>query len=243
VLPDREVNFEGQIREAASSVFLLGREYDPTIPSLTQIAAHQTGKPWVVWTSPEVATGTARALGLARSLEQFESASKTFLNDTIGPTKLKEEVLALLKPTTAPPEADRSKPHVYIVYNPRDKNERANAGLVLLSDYKDLIHFDEYDDPALHTARMMKSDGVLLVWGSADVEWYAQEFTGMMHVAPSARARGVCLFEPAESKAIAVRESRQLYSDLFITEQFGPFDATRLDAFFRPLLHRDSAAR
>jgi len=242
VLPDREVNLEGQVREAALSVFLLGGQYDQETLNYAQIAADQIEKPWLVWASPSAKlNGSAKALGLIRSLEQMKAVNKTFLNDAIGPTRMKEEVLALLKPAIRDQKRVNGKPRVYVVYNARDTNDRANAGLILLSAYGKVIDFEEPDDPAQHTARIMECDGVLLVWGSADSSWYTQEFTGMMHGARIVASRGVCLFEPKALKEGPLHDSRDLYSNLFVSEQYGRFDAGQLDAFFGPILRRSQA--
>lgn len=238
ILPDRNVNLDEQLRGAALSVFLLGAEYDEGAKPLTDIA-HETGKPWVVWSSPAAEERpTPKQSGLCLLLEQRESARKTYLNADKPPGKLKEEILGLLRPDPRALPEGNGKPRVYLVYNARDRTDMRNAGLISIHFDKD-VHFELPNDPTMHAKRLSGCDGVLLVWGNTDEAWCAQEFAEMVQSPRERPARhGLCLFDPSESKASAVSELRKGFADLFISEQFGRFDPARLTTFFEPLLRR-----
>jgi hypothetical protein len=238
ILPDRNVNLPDQVREASLSVFLLGQDYDERARELVDLSAGRKDMPWVVWASPaSEQTGVAEQSGFCAYLEQLDSASKTFLNSGILPAKLKEEVLCLLRPDPRVLPATEGKPRVYLVYNSRDRAEVKNAGLISFHFRKD-VHFEHPDDPAQHTLRLSRSDGVLLVWGSADEDWCSREFAEMIQTSRRTGARGLCLFDPPSSKTAAVQQIRQGFGDLYIGEEFGRFDPARLTTFFTPLLRR-----
>lgn len=235
ILPDRTVNLPEQLRAASMSVFLLGPEYDDGVSELADIAAAQPDKPWVVWCSPTVEQKAgAEQIGLCAYIEELDAPAKTYLNPSILPAKLKEEILALARPPARPlPETD-GKPRVYLVYNTRDRSEVKNAGLISFHFRKE-IHFDHPDDPAQHTLRLARSDGVLLVWGSADEDWCSREFQEMVQSSRRASRHGLCLFDPVEPKAAAVQHIREGFRELYIGEQFGKFNPARLQTFFAQL--------
>jgi hypothetical protein len=126
---------------------------------------------------------------------------------------------------------------VYLIYNARDVTERKNAGLISYN-FRRQFHFEHPDDPAQHTQRLQRSDGVLLVWGTADEEWCSREFLEIIQATRRPDASGLCLFDPPETKTTAVREIRKSFADLYIGEQFGKFDPARLDGFFTSLQRR-----
>jgi hypothetical protein len=236
ILPDREVNLHDQLRNASMSVFLLGRDWDEASAELTDIAASQRDKPWVVWCSPTMDVAAAPdQVGFAAHIEQLNSSTKTFLNADIVPAKLKEEVLALLRPARHQAPGANGKPSVYLVYNARDRGEFRNAAQISYSFRKE-VQFTHPDDPAQHTLRLAHSDGVLLVWGNATEDWCSREFEEMMQVSQGTRARGLCLFDPADTKGDAVTQIREIVPDLHIAEQFGDFNPARLTGFFDSLL-------
>jgi hypothetical protein len=238
LLPDRTVNLSDQLREAAVSVFLLGLDYDERAGELADIAASQKDKPWVVWCASTVEQGAgANQVGLSAYLEQLDSANKTYLNAGISSAKLKEEVLSLLRPDSRALPETQGKPQVYLVYNSRDRTEVKNAGLISFHFRKE-FHFEHPDDPAQHTVRLSRSDGVLLVWGSAGEDWCSREFAEMIQASRRAEGKGLCLFDPAETKTAAVQTIRDAFHDLYVGEQFGKFDPARLQTFFSPLLRR-----
>jgi TIR domain len=239
LLPDRLVSLPEQLREATLSVFLLGDAYDETVDALTK-AASMDGKPWLVWCSPASQDAVPEQLGLLRHLEQLDSLNKTFLNATITPSKLKEEVLALLRPATLATHSASEKPRVYLVYNLREREDKVNAGQIIYH-FKNEFHFELADDPAQHTERLAGSDGVLLVWGNTEEEWSATEFESMIQVSRRARARGLCLFDPKEEKFPTVDLIRRGATDIHIVEEFGKFDPSRLDPFFDPIRRKSVA--
>jgi hypothetical protein len=238
ILPDRNVNLADQLREASLSVFLLGTEYDDAAKQLTDIAATRKDRPWVVWTSPAAEqTAAADQSGFCAYLEQLDSASKTYLNAAIMPAKLKEEVLALLRPDPLALPETQGKPRVYLVYNSRDRAEVKNAGLISFH-FRNDVHFEHPDDPAQHTNRLSRSDGVLLVWGNADEDWCSREFAEIVQTSRENHSRGLCLFDPVDTKRATVQQIRTDYKDLYVGEEFGRFDPARLATFFDPLLRR-----
>jgi hypothetical protein len=238
VLPDRRVNLGDQLRQSALAVFLLGETYDETTGELVDIAAGQQGNPWVAWCAPSVNNAEATQIGLCAHVEQIESAAKIFLNAGTLPAKLKEEVLAVLSPPARSPSVTGGKPSVYLVYNARDVAERRNAGLISFT-FRREFHFDHPDDPALHTRRLTNSDGVLLVWGQADEDWCSREFLEIVQASRREEVRGLCLFDPRESKDAAVAEIRRTFGDdVIVAEQFGRFEPSRLETFFAPIRRR-----
>lgn len=242
ILPDRKVNLAGQLREASLSVFLLGEAYNEQAQELAEIASQQE-KPWVVWCSPAATqNGSEEQIGFSKYLDQLDSASKTYLNESIAPGKLTEEILSALRSRTSPPPAVARKPRVYLIYNSRDATEKGNAGLIVFH-YRKAIDFDLPDDPGQHTRRLMGSDGVLLVWGNADEKWCSREFAEMVQAASPGGAKGLCLFDPQETKAGLPQQIRAAFSDLYVAEQFGKFDPARLETFFNPILRRARAAQ
>jgi len=235
ILPDRQLNLAGQLREAAMSVFLLGEHEDAKAPNLTEIASKQA-KPWIVWCSPAAARSASVAQsGFVKALEQLDAPSKTYLDDHISVPKLKEQVLATLRPDShALPPGD-GKARVYVVFDPQNREETANAGLIHFH-YRGEFHFEFSNDPREHDQRLSQSDGVLLVWGSADENWCSHEFEEMVRISRSAKAQGLCLFQPEESKIAVVEQIRSKFRELHIAEQFGPrFDPNRLSPFFARL--------
>ncbi len=240
ILPDRTVNLPEQLQEASLSVFLLGSDYDERARELADLSTQRKDMPWIVWCSPAAdQTSAADQIGFCAYLEQLDAGSKTFLNAATVPAKLKEEVLCLLRPDAQVLPETKGKPRVYLVYNARDRAEVKNAGLISFH-FRNDVHFEHPDDPAQHTVRLSRSDGVLLVWGSADEDWCSREFAEMIQTSVRSRARGLCLFDPVESKTAAVEQIRTGFGDLFIGDQFGRFDPSRLTTFFNPLLRRST---
>lgn len=242
VLPDRNVSLQGQLRESALSVFLLGEQYDEVAAQLVDIAASDAGKPWVVWCSPTIDRAAADQVGFSAHVEQLEAPTKTYLSPRTLTAKLKEEVLGLLRPGAQARTPSDGKPRVYLVYNARDLNERKNAGLISYS-FRREFHFDHPDDPAQHSKRLTGSDGVLLIWGNADQEWCEREFLEIVQTARDRDARGLCVFDPKETKLQALDEIRRSFGEqgrFFISEEYGKFDPARLESFFSALRRRAS---
>src|SRR5258708_2791225 len=244
VLPESMVSFPDDLREASLSVFLLGDSYDETAAELAEIASG-LAKPWVVWRSPaaEQKAG-AKQIGFCLHLEQLDSATKTYLNASITPVKLKEEVLALLRPDPRALPAIPGKPRVYLIYNSRDRAETGNAGQIAFH-YRKEFHFDHPDDPGQHTLRLTGSDGVLLIWGNAGEDWCAREFEALIQAPRRAHAKGLCLFDPKETKTAVLDQIRgsERLRDLCVSEQFGKFAPARLKTCFNPIRRRSQAGQ
>ncbi len=240
ILPERKTNVESQLREAAISVFLLGERYDETARALIEVAS-LLGKRWVVWRAPEARqSADLKQRAFCKQVEQDDSPQKVFLNETINPIKLKEEVFALLRPNgRAKPSS--GKPNVFLIYNLKDATEQDNAGAILLNYYKE-FEFATPEDPSQRTARLRDSDGVLLIWGNADEDWWRGEFQAVVQTA-RAKSRGLCLFDPQSGKTEIVQLLRERLTDFSIAEEFGKFDPARLEGFFDPIRQRWQEAR
>lgn len=244
ILPESMVSFPDEMRESSLSVFLLGGSYDETAAELTEIASGQ-GKPWVLWRSPAAEQKAApEQFGFCRYLEQLDSDKKTYLNASITPAKLKEEVLALLRPDPRALPTIPGKPRVYLIYNSRDRAEAGNAGLIAFH-YRKEFHFDHPDDPGQHTLRLTGSDGVLLIWGNAGEDWCAREFEALIQSPRRADAKGLCLFDPKETKTAVLAQIRRSENlrELYVAEQFGRFEPARLETFFNPIRRRSQTGQ
>jgi hypothetical protein len=227
LLPDRQVNLDDQLREASLSVFMLGNIYDESVDKLSRTAS-RGGKPWVVWCSPATQDAAPEQIGFSKDLEQLDSETKTFLNETVTPSKLVEEVLAL-PPTAQMVTAPSGLRRVYLVYSPRIREDKESAGQITYH-YRNQFHFDLPDDPAQHTSRLEGSDGVLLVWGKSDEDWCAPEFEKMMRV--SQRARGLCLFDPENTKTSVAGMLSASPVKVHVVQEYGRFNPGKLQSFF-----------
>ena len=235
LLPDRQTNLPGQLREAALSVFLLGKSYNESARELADLASKQD-KPWVVWSPPEAnANRAVEQEGFCKYIEQLDSERKTYLSSNIAPLKIKEEILGLLRPRSKRHATKQGKPRVYLIYNWREQSERGNAGLIVLH-YRSEFVFELPDDPIEHSSKLAHSDGVLLIWGKADEKWCSQEFAEMVQIAKRAGSKGLCVFDPEDPKKNTLAQIREKFNDLHIAEEFGAkFEPARLEGFFRPL--------
>jgi hypothetical protein len=234
VLPDRFVNLADQLREASLAVFLLGERYDRSVKELADAAARQD-KPWVAWCSPSAArTEVPEQMVLLEYVEKLVSPKKTYLDASVSVCKLKEEVRSLLNPDPRAMPDLGGKRRVYLIYKSGDRAEKMNAGRIAI-EFDPEFHFDHPDDPAKHTARLTGSDGVLLLWGSAEEKWASGEFAAIVNSARNVRARGLCVFDPKEAKSAILEEIREKARDVHIAEEFGNFDPGRLHGFFNSL--------
>jgi hypothetical protein len=236
ILPEDELDPAPHVDRSDLGVLLLGARYDETTRLLVT-ALRNRDKPFVIWPSPVLeTTGELEQRGFFQDILQIESGRKTLLSATITPEKLKQEVFALLKPGARIPSASGGKPRVYLVYDPRRNSEINHAGKIAYH-YKDEFHFEHSDNPRRHSSCLTQSEGVLLVWGDAGEEWCAAEFEQMIRLSYGLRSRGLCLFDPKESKSLLAEHIRNKYSDppIHVAEQFGPFDPARLEPFFNPI--------
>ena len=85
-----------------------------------------------------------------------------------------------------------------------------------------------------HRKALRNSDGVLLLWGTADPEWYAETFADMSKLANRAISRGVCLFDPKQNKSETLRTLQRLPA-IHTIPQFDGFDPVKLESFLEPL--------
>lgn len=234
VLPEDELDPTRHVPRCELGVLLLGQGFDETTRRLADEFA-KLEKPFVVWPSPAVENaGDFKQRGFIKYLDGLEFGRKTLLAASITPEKLKEELFARLNPRAKLPPPAESKPRVYLIYDDRRKSEKDNAGQIVFH-YHDEFHFEYSDNPRQHSNYLTQSDGVLLVWGEAGEEWCAEKFEQMVRLASQPRARGLCLFDPQESKLVLAEQVRMTLSAIHVTEQFGQFDPARLEPFFAPL--------
>ncbi len=59
----------------------------------------------------------------------------------------------------------------------------------------------------------------------------------MIRLSRSPRARGLCLFDPKQSKSLLAQQIRSAQASLpiHVAEQFGPFEPSRMEPFFEPI--------
>jgi len=235
VLPGNELDPFPSLTRSDLAVLLLGPQYDQSKTTeriVAQLA--QLDIPFIIWPSPALETdGEVAQRGFFQSLIQLESPKKTLLRSAITPEKLKEEVLAILNPRAKIPPPAASKPRVYVVYDSAKASEKNNVGKIVYQ-YKDDFQFDLSENPRQHTLSLTQSDGVLLVWGEANEDWCAAEFEQMVRLATNPKPRGICLFDPQRSKVALAEQIRNSHS-VFVAEEFGAFDAARLEPFFAPI--------
>jgi hypothetical protein len=243
ILPGNELDPLPSLNRSELAVLLLGPQYDQS--QVTERIAKQLSqidKPFIIWPSPSLETdGEVAQRGFYQSLVDLESPRKTLLRAAITPEKLKEEVFAILNPHAkiAPPVA--GKPRIYLIYDCTVTSEKNNAGKIVFH-YKDDFQFDLSENPRQHTLSLTQSDGVLLVWGGANEEWCASEFEQMVRLATQPKSKGICLFDPQQSKAALAEQIRQ-GNVMCVVEEFGPFDVSRLEVFFAPIRHAKAASK
>lgn len=241
ILPEDELDPVPHVRRCDLAVLLLGAGYDETTRRIVD-AVTDLEKPFVVWPSPALEkSGTLEQRGFFQYLRQIECGRKTLLSPAITPEKLKQELFALLNPRAKISPAVGGKPRVYLIYDPRQNNEKNNAGKIAYH-YKDEFHFEHSGNPRQHNVCLTQSDGVLLVWGDAGEEWCATEFELMVRLSYQPKSKGLCLFDPMEAKIALAEQIRTEYSAIHVAEQFGSFDPVRLKPFFDPLRRSQSGA-
>jgi hypothetical protein len=109
-------------------------------------------------------------------------------------------VRILLNPDPNAPEDVGGKRQIYLIYNSEYVAEKKNAGRIAMF-FDSEFHFDHPDDPGRHTSRLTRSDGVLLLWGNQEEEWGTREFKAMVTSARNARAKGLGVLDPKETKS------------------------------------------
>lgn len=239
ILPDSELDSVTHVPRCELAVLLFGAAYDETMRRLLK-SIKDLEKSFVVWPSPALQnSGEPLQRGLFQDLLQFESGRKTVLTTGITADKLKQEVFARLNPSDNIAPAAGGKPRVYLIYDSRQNSEKDNAGLIAFH-YQDDFNFDYGNTPRQDNARLTQSEGVLLLWGRAREEWCAQEFDRMVRLASHSKSRGLCLFDPQESKIALTKQIRTVQPAIHVAEEFGPFDPTRLEPFFSPIRRTDS---
>jgi hypothetical protein len=237
IVPEDELDPVPHVNSSDLAVILLGARFDETVPRLVR-SLRDKDKPFVIWPSPALEkTGDLTQRGFFQDLVAMKYARRNLLSATIDPQKLKQEVLALLNPQAKiPPSGERGKPRIYLIYDSDRKSEIDHAGKIAYH-YRDDFHFEHSGNPRRHSSWLTQSEGVLLVWGDAAEDWCATEFEQMVRLSHIPRSRGLCLFDPKDSKTLLADRIRSNFPDppIHIAEQFGGFDPTRLEPFFTPL--------
>ena len=241
VLPEDELNPIRHVSGSELAVLLLGPTFDETSRRL--VAEVKTlEKSLLVWPSPSIEqNGDLTQRGFLKELTDVDYRKKTLLSPLITPEKLKQAVFEILNAQKKISLATGGKPRIYLIYDSERKSEVANAGQIVLN-YQNEFHFEPNDNPQKHTAYLTRSDGVLLVWGEATADWCGDEFNQMFRLASQPKSRGLCLFDPQQSKLALAEKIRALDSSIHVAEQFGPFDRARLEPFFAPIRNVQRAA-
>jgi hypothetical protein len=235
IVPDRRTSIREQLLSAHLSVFLLGSKYDEGVEDLMQLVADRNERPWVVWAAPEVLPRfVPEQLAFLEAVRAMKSSQRTELPYT--PQKLKEEVLAILKPDPAVRTSADEKARIYVVYNIGEQSEALNAGRIT-RHFRREFDFEYAKDRAAHTRLLSSSDGVLLVWGTADQRWCEREFAEIVQATSRGNvAKALCVFDPKGEKQEAIRQIREGRRDVHIVELFGPeFDPESIESFFAPI--------
>jgi hypothetical protein len=244
VLPEDYADPVSDLQKSSLSVFLLGSDSsgsDEDINSsmrelwkLTDTAKREN-KPWVVWKSSSAAGAQSPTeKGTFQTIERVVSPSKTFFDQTISLAKLKEYVLATLRPDTHVSRPSDGKPRVYVIYDPQS-DDGANAGIIPILSPESIL-FELYKDPTQHTKWLEQSDGVFLVWGTSGENWCSRQFEDMRRLGKTVKSRGICLFDPSEHKRDALEVIQKFDPAVHIAEQFGGgFDPLQLTTFFENL--------
>jgi hypothetical protein len=234
VLPEHEFDPAPDVRRCDLVVLLLGAGYDENAERLID-AATELRKRFLVWPSPALERrGELAQVGFLEAIRKSESAGKILLSPEITPEKLKQEVFAVLDPRATISPAPDGKPRVYLIYDSRQPGEKNHAAEIAYA-YRNEFHFDGSENPRQHTVSLTHSDGVLLVWGKADENWFAWEFDQMFRLSQRPKARGLCLFDPQESKIALAEKIRSADSAIHVAEAFGRLDPSRLEPFFEPI--------
>jgi hypothetical protein len=234
VLPEDALNPIPHVGNSALAILLLGPNYDKTARSLLD-EIRNCQKQFVVWPSP--ALEQSRDLNqrnFLKELNELNDSGKTLLSPFITPEQLKQNVFAALNLKAKIPPNPSGKPRIYLIYDSRQNSEADNAGKIAFQ-YRDDFHFDHNDNPRRHTGFLTQSDGVLLVWGNAAEDWCSEEFNQLYRLSSRSKSRGLCLFDPKESKLALAEQIRILDNTIHVAEQFGSFDKRRLEPFVAPL--------
>jgi len=64
----------------------------------------------------------------------------------------------------------------------------------------------------------------------------------MARLPKQAKSRGLCLFDPRESKIVLAEQVRTEYAAIHVAEQFGQFNPALLEPFFAPLRRAQGGA-
>ncbi len=246
VLPDEEVDLANQVRQAELSVFLVGPGIDAAeATELVRIARSETAKPWVVWRSPATDPSSAAAQFAQLVETGLASDKKSYFDQGVAPERLRREIRALLRQDRLEDREARSgRARIYLVYETGSDREKAKA-VSVTSRFGNDFRFEMPDDPVRHSERLMRSDGVLLLWGDSDESWCAREFQSMMQAVRPHTSPGLIVFNPRSfTKVAAVQQIRSQFANVYVGEQYEcELDAARLEPFFAPLRQRAQEAR
>lgn len=243
IVPEDELDPVPHVKNSDLAVILLGARFDETVLRLVR-SLKDNDKPFVIWPSPALEkTNDLTQRGFFQDVVAMKCTRGTLLSPAIDPHRLKQEALALLCPQTKiPSSGEGGKPRIYLIYDSDRNSEIDHAGKIAYH-YKDDFQFEHSDNPRQHSSRLTQSEGVLLVWGEAGEEWCAAEFEQMVRLSRIPQSRGLCLFDPKQSKTLLADQIRSNFPDppIYIAQQFGTFDPARMEPFFNPL--RNSRTR
>lgn len=232
VLPEKQVKVREQFLSSVLSVFLLGRQFDDEADELAALGKEQ-GRNSVIW---ESAGAQQRPDVEQRSfIDDLRKRDTRTWTELVGnETKLKEEVLALLKPD--PIAAARTgKPRVYVIYDIRSATEESRAGRIGRF-FRREFQFDYATNRALHTRRLSSSDLVLLLWGTDDEKWCADEFLEIELAAGKNVLKTICVFGAEKKKNVIDRlQSDRGLANVRIAALGDEFDQEAIAPVFEPI--------
>lgn len=225
------------IKPAALSVHLLGPTFSKFSASQMRIAAAMKTSA-VVWLPPDTKAEPPQ--------EEFLSKLTGFRRLTILRSTpywdLAKIVSEQLKPATvAPPAPAAARKSIYLICdrtNPADSEAAARLGGQIGTEEDMEVFLPEVDrDAAIldaqHQKRLGECDGVLLYWGRASKEWYAENYGDLVRAKRRLRAQ-----TPFRSLAVLLDqpddpEKNQVPSELAI--RFQPPALDSIEPFLKPL--------
>jgi hypothetical protein len=224
VLPELAGDATAELNTTEVSIFLLGGQYDASTDALLN-KAQQRGKPWIVWESPDAKRTDDR--NQRDMIDRYASHATAFLDED---SDLKGDVLPLVRNGE---EQRTTAKRVYVVFNSRETQDLLNGTYVVESIASE-FEVERPDRFIEHRRALQGSGGVLLVWGAADPDWYAEKFAEMSRLSSRAISRGVCLFDPEQNKTNTMLALQNL-PNFHVIPQFERFDPQKLRPFLEPL--------
>jgi hypothetical protein len=207
--------------KSVASIHLIGSTWTQESDKWIQ-RAMQINKPWVAWSPRHIQSRyDLRQKALVNDLKKDPRVA--FLEST-SPNALWADILERIDLNRIQLEQTGGKKTVCVLH---DSADDIHAGNVQRS-YTEF----HYQTPT-SSARLIESDGVLVVWGRASQLWAPEALRRLLR--SRAATKGLCVFDPEDDKKVLLDTLEQKKRKLHIVRQFGSFDAAKLDSFFAPL--------